>query len=290
MAKFLGEFEAGSAQWLALREEPGVVTGTLVGQIAGLNPWESAFTAWAKATGKIPNEVKQSRAMRLGQLLEEPIKQLWLEENPGWELESAVGTWAHDVMDWARANPDGVLTDSNGGKWLLEVKTARVPFDEVPPHYKAQVLWYMFVMDIPRAKLVALFSGNDLRTFDIEFDQWEFDALLAAAVRWRDCVLDDVKPGWDGSASTYETVKALNTDTADVAVDLGDLGIHLQNAQTDFDKAAELLQELKSRTVDALQDASKGFVEVGGEQYVVCTRSVNKNGVVSLTVKKGKNV
>ena len=68
------------------------------------------------------------------------------------------------------------------------------------------------------------------------------------------------------------------------------MGFHVQNAQSDFDKAAELLQELKSRTLDALGEAKTGFVEVSGEQYVVCTRSVNRNGVVSLTIKKGKNV
>jgi len=145
-------------------------------------------------------------------------------------------------------------------------------------------------MGLPKAKLVALFSGNDLREFDIEFDQWEFDAMFASVLRWRDCVLADTKPEWDGSASTYETVKALNTDTADVAVDLGDLGVHVSNAQADYDKAGELLTELKSRTIDALGDAKTGFVDVGGEQYVVCTRSVNRNGVVSLTIKKGKNV
>jgi putative phage-type endonuclease len=290
MAKFLGSFESGSADWLALREGSAVVTGTLVGQILGMNPWESAFTAWAKATGKIPNEVKQSRAMRLGQLLEAPIVQLWGEENPDYKIQSEVGTWAHDDFDWARANPDGLLTWPDGSQGILEIKTSRVPFDEVPSHYRAQVLWYCFVMGATKAKLVALFSGNDLREFDIEFDQWEFDAMFAAVERWRDCVLNDTKPDWDGSASTFETVKAINPDVSDTAVDLGDLGVHVQNAQSDFDKAAELLTELKSRTIDALGEAKSGFVTVGGEQYVVCTRSVNRNGVVSLTIKKGQNV
>lgn len=290
MAKFLGKHESGSDEWLALREGEAVVTGTLVGQILGLNPWESAFTAWAKATGKIPNEVKQSRAMRLGQLLEDPVKQIWWEENQGYSIEHEVGTWAHDEFDWARANPDGILYYPDGSKGILEIKTSRFPFEEVPPHYRAQVLWYCFVMGVTKGKLVALFSGNDLKEFDIEFDQWEFDAMFAAVQRWRECVLTEQKPDWDGSASTYETVKALNTGVADLAVDLGDLGFHVQNAQSDFDKAAELLQELKSRTLDALGEAKTGFVEVSGEQYVVCTRSVNRNGVVSLTIKKGKNV
>lgn len=290
MPKFLGNHESGSAEWLALREGEGVVTGTLVGQIAGLNPWESAFTAWAKATGKIPNQVKQSLAMRFGQVFEEPIKQVWSEQNPAYVIHSNVGTWAHNDFDWARANPDGLLTYPDGSEGILEIKTARVPFDEVPPHYVAQVLWYCFVMGLKKAKLVALFSGNDLREFDIEFNEWDFSALFEAVLRWRECVLNDTKPDWDGSASTFETVKLLNPTIEDSGADLGDLGQHLQNAQSEFDKAAELLQELKSRTLDSMGEAKFGFVDVSGEQYVVCTRSVNRNGVVSLTVKKGKNV
>lgn len=290
MAVFLGNFEAGSDQWLALRAEPGVVTGTLAGTIAGLNPWESAFTAWAKATGKIPNEVRKSRPMRLGQLLEAPIVQLWSEENPAYKIDTELGTWAHPQFEWARANPDGFLTYPDGTAGILEIKTARVPFEEVPPHYKTQVLWYMWVFGIQKGKLVALFSGNDLQTFDIEWDEFEFQSILSAVKRWRECVQADSKPDWDGSASTYETVKALNTGADDSAVELGDLGIHLSNAQSDLDKATENLTKLKSITLDNLGSAKYGFVEVNGEQINVAVRSVNKNGIVSLTVKKGKNV
>jgi putative phage-type endonuclease len=291
MPKFLGNFESGSAEWLALREGDAVVTGTLVGQICGVNPWESAYTAWAKATGKIPSEVKQSLAMRIGQLFEEPVKQLWLEQNPDYRIESNVGTWSHDENDWARANPDGMLIWPNGIRGILEIKTARIPFDEMPLHYKYQVLWYCYVMGVTRGKLVALFAGNELREFDIEFDLFEFSTIMAAVKRWRESVLSDVRPEWDGSDSTYQTVRDLSPrDVDDMPVDLGDLGVHLQNAQADADKAYAHLQMLKSATLDNLGSASRGVVIVGEQEYVVCSRSVNKNGVVSLTVKKGKNV
>jgi predicted phage-related endonuclease len=290
MAKLLGNFESGSAEWLALREGEAVVTGTLAGIVCGWSQWESPFTAWAKATGKIPSEVKQSLAMRFGQVFESPIKQVWSELNPKFMIHDDVGTYAHDEFDWARANPDGLLTYPDGSMGVLEVKTARVPFDEVPLNYRAQVLWYCWVMGLRKAKLVALFSGNDLKEFDIEFDDFEFAGMLSAVERWRKCVLDDVKPDWDGSANTLETVKFMNPGVADSGVDLGDLGISVQNAQTEFDKAQNHLFEMKSRTLDALGDSKYGFVEVGGEQYVVCTRAVNRNGVVSLSIKKGKNV
>ena len=290
MAKLLGNFESGSAEWLALREGDAVVTGTLAGIVCGWSQWESPFTAWAKATGRIPSEVKQSLAMRFGQVFESGIKQVWSELNPEFVIHDDVGTFAHDDHDWARANPDGLLTYPDGSMGVLEIKTARVPFDEVPLNYRAQVLWYCWVMGLRKAKLVALFSGNDLKEFDIEFDDFEFAGMLSAVERWRKCVLDDVKPEWDGSANTLETVKFLNPGLADSGVDLGDLGISVQNAQTEFDKAQNHLFEMKSRTLDALGDSKYGYVEVSGEQYVVCTRAVNRNGVVSLSIKKGKNV
>lgn len=290
MPKLLGNFVSGSREWLELREGDAVVTGTLAGVVCGWSQWESPFTAWAKATGRIPSEVKQSLAMRFGQVFESGIKTVWSELNPQFTIIDEVGTWAHDDYDWARANPDGLLIYPDGSQGILEIKTARVPFDEVPLHYRAQVLWYCWVMGLKKAKLVALFSGNDLREFDIEFDEFEFAGIFGAVERWRKHVLDDVKPDWDGSANTLETVKLLNPGVADSGVDLGDLGIHVQNVQTDFDAAQAKLNEMKSRTLDALGDSKYGFVEVGGEQYVVCTRSVNRNGVVSLTIKKGKNV
>jgi predicted phage-related endonuclease len=205
-------------------------------------------------------------------------------------IHDDVGTYAHDDHDWARANPDGLLTYPDGSMGVLEIKTARVPFDEVPLNYRAQVLWYCWVMGLRKAKLVALFSGNDLKEFDIEFDDFEFAGMLSAVERWRKCVLNDVKPEWDGSANTLETVKFLNPGVSDSGVDLGDLGISVQNAQSEFDEAQTHLNEMKSRTLDALGDSKYGYVEVSGEQYVVCTRAVNRNGVVSLSIKKGKNV
>lgn len=291
MPKFLGNFAAGSQEWLDLRKGEAVVTGTLVGSICGLSPWESAYTAWAKATGRISDVVEESDSMLFGKIFEEPIKQMWLAKNPEFSIESDVGTWSEESNDWARANPDGLLVWPNGTKGILEVKTSRMPFDEVPAHYRAQVLWYCFVMGVTKAKLLAQFEiGRPPREFDIEFDLFEFSALMAAVKRWRECVLSDSAPDWDGSANTLETVKFMNPGVSESGVDLGDLGIYVQNAQNDFDKAQTVLNEMKSRTIDALGDAKFGYVHVAGEQYVVCTRSVNRNGVVSLTIKKGKNV
>ena len=282
-AVFLGNFESGSPEWLALRDEPGVVTGTLAGVVAGLSPWESAFTAWAKQTKRIPSDVKQTRAMRLGQLKESVVKQLWLEENQGYKLHE-VGTWAHKDFDWCRANPDGVLEFMDGELVLMEIKTARAPFDSLPSHYQAQVQWYMWVLGLKRA-IVVVEAFNDIQQFDIAADEFFQQGLFEAAERFRASVINDVKPDWDGSESTYQTVRAMNPDATDDVVDLGHLGVNLANAQKAFNVAEAELRSFKSATLDALGSACRGVVNVGGEEYVVVTRSVNKNGVVSMKVK-----
>jgi len=286
MAKFLGSFTPADAEWHELRSEPGVVTGTLAGTICGWNPWESAFTAWAKATGKISDERKQSLPMRLGQLLEPVVKQVWLEQNPQFSIDEA-GTYAHDDYEWARANPDGLLTYPDGSKGILEIKTGRA-FDEVPPNYRAQVLWYMFVMGLRKGKLVGLFFGSDLREWDIEFDEYEFEAMFGRIQDWRKSVLTEVAPDWDGSASTYETVRVLNPELdPDEWVELSDLGVGLANAQAKFDECEKELNTFKSATLDQMGSAKFGYVEVSGERLVVAQRSL-RAGKPVLTVKKGK--
>jgi hypothetical protein len=194
----------------------------------------------------------------------------------------------NDDYDWARANPDGFLTYPDGSKGILEVKSGRA-FDVVPLNYRAQVFWYMFVTGLRKAKLVGLFFGSDLREFDIEWNQFEFDAMFNQVLVWRECVLAERQPAWDGAADTFETVKLMNPDLNDGEwVELSDLGVSLSNAQAAFDVADRELNTWKSATLDQMGSAKYGFVEVQGERLVVAQRSL-RAGKPVLTVKKGKH-
>ena len=280
-AKLIGEFENGSAEWHELRSQG--VGGSQVGTCLGLNPWESAFTAWARAVGKI--EAKESSlAMRLGNLFEPVIKEAWLQENPGCRILET-GTWqfTRPGFEWVHANPDGIIADENGELYILEVKMSRYPWDVVPAHYRAQVLWYCMVLGIKKAKLVALFGGNDIQTFDIEYDEFEAEANLMMVERWWKCVQDEEMPEWDGSTSTYETVKVLHPDIdPELDVELGQLGVELSLAQDTFDKSESHLRELKSRTIAFMGSAKTGSVD----GFVIATRSARNGGTPYLTVKK----
>jgi predicted phage-related endonuclease len=130
---------------------------------------------------------------------------------------------------------------------------------QVPQSYRAQVLWYMRVFGIRKAKLVAL-AGSSYQEFDIEWDQFEADSLFAAAIRFRNHVVQENPPQWDGSTSTLETVKKLNPHIEDGEVDLDDLGMHYFNKLDEFERVEKELTELKSRVLSAMEGKKRGLI------------------------------
>lgn len=267
-AKLLGNFANGSDDWHRLRNEEGVVGGSDIGAIAGLSPYESAITKWAKKTKQIPDEVKPSMAMRLGTILEAPILEIFAEENPELEIFTT-GTWCHKEFNWQRSNPDGLYRKPDGTWGIIEVKFSREYWTEVPQHYRAQVLWYMNVFGIQEAKLVAL-AGSSYQEFDIEWDSFEASSLVASAHRFRSHVLENKMPDWDGSNSTLETVRAMNPNIEDGEEDLDELGLHYFEALGEYERAEKRLTELKSRVLSAMGGKKKGLVY--GE-HVISLRS-----------------
>jgi putative phage-type endonuclease len=257
-AIFLGNYESGSEEWHNLRNEDAAIGGSDIGAIAGLSPWESAITKWAKKTGQISDDVEPNMSMRLGNKLETPILEIFAEEHPDYEIFTT-GTWAHKEFSWQRANPDALYRKPDGTWGIIEVKFSRDYWSEVPQHYRAQVLWYMNVFAIQEAVLVAL-AGSSYQEFEVEWDSFEASSLIAAAYRFRESVLKVEMPDWDGSNSTFETIRAMNPKIEDGEEHLDELGVNYFNALSDFEQTEKRLTELKSRVLKAMAGKKRGIV------------------------------
>jgi putative phage-type endonuclease len=281
-AVLLGDFANGSPEWHSLRNEPGAVGGSDIAAIAGLSTWESAITKWAKKTGQIPDEVEPNMSMKLGTKLEAPILELFADEHPELEIYET-GTWANKMYDWARANLDGLYKDADGNWGIIEVKFSRDYWSGVPQSYRAQVLWYMKVFGIRRAKLVAL-AGSSYMEFDIEWDEFEANTLWESALRFRQACLDLKMPDWDGSNSTLETIRAMSPNIEDGEADLDELGVHYFNAVNDAEKANKLMTDLKARVIKAMEGKKRGIIY--GE-HLLSLRS-RAGGAPYLHHEKGK--
>lgn len=292
-AQFLGKFPNGSDEWHEVRSKG--IGGSEVGTIAGLNKWESAYTLWAKKSGLIPDRIEQSEAMEAGSKLEKFIFSEWFAPNhPDWQIWGDVGTYADG---FSHANPDGVFFDGEAfGIW--ECKTARFEDDwtvlkrgelgtgeMIPRHYYSQVQWYLRVMGFDRAIVSVLFGGQKYREYLVLADQTWQDADLLLAERFWECVQSGEAPAWDGSKSTYETVREQNPDIVEGSVELpADLAHNYQLALYNSRQIDEELTRLKSEILAFMGSAKSATI--GGEVRLV--RQAGRNGAAPFLVNKEK--
>jgi putative phage-type endonuclease len=274
-AVLVGDFENQSPEWHELRA--GGIGGSQVGTILGLNPWESAYTLWAKLSNKIDDSFEQNEKMRWGTIVEPLIFSEWGLRNPEYKMFET-GTWADG---WKHANPDGIL-ELDGEFGLLEIKTAGYRFDAVPAHYQAQCMWYMHLLGLKWCKVVVLFQGNQLETFHLDYDAEWAESMVARVEEFWAHLAANVAPDWDGSESTFQTVRVMHPDIEDTQVELGVFGTQLLEKQGELDAATEKLNEIKSIVLDFMDKAKYG--QVDGKTVV--TRSARNGGTPYLTISK----
>jgi putative phage-type endonuclease len=281
-AVLLGDFENGSAEWHELRNQAGAVGGSQVGAICGVSPWESPLARFYKATGQISDEVKPSMSMKLGTALEEPILSIFASEHPELDVYT-VGTYASKDYEWAHANADGIFMEADGTMGIIEVKFSRDYWsDGLPLHYRYQVMYYLHIFGFQKAIVVAL-AGSTYTEIVVEYDKFEAEAMFSQVIDFHNRVLENRPPDFDGSSSTYEALRQLNPEiNPDEKEELGQLGIHLVNAYTDYQAAETHYKEMQSRTLEAMGTAKYGVVD----DKILVYRSQRGTGAPYLNWKK----
>jgi putative phage-type endonuclease len=282
-ATHLGTFDSGSAEWHELRNQG--IGGSLVGTIAGLNKWESLYTAWCKYTGKISSDIPDNPAMEWGRRLEAVVLDKFVDEHPELEVYRDVGTWQNIERPYQIANPDAIAMDEHGNLAVIEIKTARFPDDwdnGVPLYYLTQVQWYLSCLGIQRAYVAVLIGGSDYREFEIEADNFQQWADIKLVEQFLESVNTDTAPDWDGTESTYQSVRVMHPDIQDSEIELGDLGEDLIKALAAETEHKEKALKLKSQVLSMMGDAKRGLVN--GQHLF--SRQARGSGVPFLVAKR----
>ncbi|GAA2485040.1 YqaJ viral recombinase family protein [Streptomyces thermolineatus] len=212
---FLGVLRPGTPEWDAARAGL-TITATEIAAVVGLSPWQSRFSLWHKKAGLPGKPFESSPAMEWGVRLEDAVARKFGDNHP--ELHVAkTGTWRHRAREWQRATPDRLLlpTDGKSATALLEVKTSpdggewgEDGTDQVPIHYRCQVLWQLDTLGLDECHVAVLIGGCDYREYRISYDKGEAELLREAAIEFLDDVQDGRRPPIDGADATYQTVKA----------------------------------------------------------------------------------
>lgn len=276
-AILVGEHPPHSPEWHALRHTG--IGASEIATVLGLNPWQSPFSLWHIKAGNVDPDLEGNAATHWGTIHEPAICDEWARLNP-WAEVRVCGTYRHPDEPWMLANPDRLVHDGDDLVGVLEAKTARYAdgwgpdgSDEIPVHYRAQVMQQMHVMGVPVAYVAVLIGGSDFRSYTVDYDPGDAAHVVEAGRAFWQSIADGVPPDIDASEATGQTVRRLHPDVEDVDVlvdtDLADGYLTAVAAVKDAERVRD---GYVNRLLDAIGD---GRVAVTADGVKVATRSVS---------------
>lgn len=193
-------------EWLALRK--GYIGGSEAAGVVGLSPFTTPYQIWAEKTGKV-EPFAGNLATEVGTYLEDFVAKLY-ERETGRKVQRVNASLVNDQYPWAIADIDRRIVGAEEG---LEIKTTNslalkhFAGGDFPATYYCQCMHYLAVTGWQRWHLAVLIGNNDFRTFTIERNELEIDALMEAERQLMEKIERDEPPAaQDGDGATLEAV------------------------------------------------------------------------------------
>ena len=131
------------------------IGGSDASAVVGMNPYKSNIDLFEEKTGRrIPEDISGKACVIYGKYAEKPIRELFKLDYPEYKVEHhefrILRSIEHPFM---QASLDGELTDQNGRRGILEIKTTNIQQslqrekwrNRIPDNYYIQVLHYLLV-------------------------------------------------------------------------------------------------------------------------------------------------
>lgn len=162
-------------EWLSGRMNG--IGGSDASSIVGMNPYKTNIDLFEEKIGrKIPEDISDKPYVIYGKCAEEYIRGLFRLDYPEYQVEHHEFRILQSVKyPFMQASLDGELTDTEGRKGILEIKTTNILQsmqyekwkDKIPDNYYLQVLHYLLVTGYDFVVLRAHLNGKwgqDVRT------------------------------------------------------------------------------------------------------------------------------
>lgn len=233
------------AEWLAARREG--ITASEIAVVMGLSPYSSPFALYHSKRGALVQE--DNDTMRIGRYMEPLVCEMFAERYPGLHVHgNGRGLYRHPERSWQMATPDRLLTEAGWDACrcgaddevvctcivgtpeplaVLEAKTAASydgwgddGTDEIPVHYRCQLLWQMDVMGVDAGYAACLFlHSRKFRVYELALDD-DAEADLKLMREEAGLFLDrhlraGVEPDVDWRPATGEMLRRLHPDVED---------------------------------------------------------------------------
>jgi putative phage-type endonuclease len=296
---------ASEAEWLAARRQG--VTASEISVVMGLSPYDSPFALYHRKRGDLP-DVDDSDAMERGRILEPYIAEKFAKLRPEFIVTGdGRQLYAHPDRPWQMATPDRILQDSETyglaerddvigieNIAVLETKTdaggddgwGDEGTDQIPVHYRCQVLWQMDVLGVTAAYVAMLpMRSWKLRVYELTMDYFAVEDLKIMrreAERFLARTANDDPPDVDWRPQTGAALKYLNPSVEQIDVTIGRRLAISYRAAVRRAAEAEQRKELMTNRMLAAIGTGRRAIEAGTDE-VVATRSVYPNRRISTT-------
>ena len=165
--------------WLALRKR--YIGGSDAASIVGLNDYQSPYALWCEKRGITP-EFEGNLRTETGTYLEPFIASLF-ERETGKKVQNCNFSLVNDLYPWAIADVDRMVVGEGA---ILEIKSTsslnlkHYKNGDYPARFYVQVMHYLAVTGKSKAYLAVLIGNSDFKTFEIDRDEAEIEALMNA--------------------------------------------------------------------------------------------------------------
>lgn len=290
-AKLLIPPTATYEEWKAKRAELSrtAVTASEIATVLGISPWGSPFNLFHLKRGTISADYDDD-TLSLGRHLEPWIADRWAADHPGVEM-SLGGLFASVERPWQMATPDRLLDVplANGmyGDGVLEIKHSgsydgwgEDGTDEIPPYYRAQVLWQLDTLGLETGHVTCFFlPSRQRRDYVITYDETDVKLMREAALEFLALVEQGIAPDIDHTPATAQALKQLypldaEAEDAEIPADLAEdwrfAKASLDDAQDNYDlltsKLRAAMGSSKRAVVDGRKVATRSVYEKSGVQ------------------------
>ena len=177
------------AEWLKNRSRIG---GSDASAIVGMNPYMTNTDLFMIKTGqKQQEDISEKQYVKYGTEAEQHLRLLFALDFPQYQVDYVENNmFFNSKYPFAHASLDGWLTDQDGRKGILEIKTTEILQsmqrekwkNQIPDNYYIQVLHYLMVTEfefvVLKAQLKSVFNGIpylQTRHYHIERSEVEDD-------------------------------------------------------------------------------------------------------------------
>lgn len=222
--RFTGTPEEINAEWLEARKLG--IGGSDAVAIVGPYDYATPYTLWLEKTGRVePEDISEKESVYWGTVLEDVVAKEFAKRHPEYKVKRLNGMLQSREHPFMQASLDRVITDDQGRKGVLEIKTtgqrrAEDWADKVPDYYLPQVTHYLAVTGFSFYAVAVLIGGQTYKEYICERDEEDIEYLIAQEQEfWGYVTLDQVPPikgGQVEAAAILETSPQENDEYLEV--------------------------------------------------------------------------